>query len=92
MKAGLIYAEKLISLFLSDLVAAELLDFIHARIEDTADAVNSEGPLGDYLDAHLQLKDAGDLGNLSKYLPKDLRIRHAIATFDFVVKKMRDRN
>lgn len=74
------------------MIAAELLDFIHVRIEDAKEAVTAEGPLGDYLDAHLQEKDADGLDDVSKYLPKELKIKHAIAMFDFVVKKMRDRN
>ena len=68
------------------------MDFVHVRIEDASEAVSAEGPLGDYFDAHLQQKDAGDMGDVSKYLPKDLRVKHAVALFDFVVKKMRERN
>jgi len=76
----------------SELIAAELLDFIHVRIEDAKDAVAAEGALGEFLEVHLQMKEAKGLDAVSKYLPKELKIKHAIAVFDFVVKKMRDRN
>lgn len=70
----------------------ELLAFIHVFIEDTVQLVDDalhEKSLRDYMGGHLEEKNNADA--ILQYLDAEFKVKHAIALFDFVVKKMRDR-
>jgi hypothetical protein len=75
----------------------ELLDFIHVFIEDAVQLVDEalhEKPLKDYLEVHLQEKydtENEKVTEIVQFLYPSFQIKHAIALFDFVVKKMRER-
>jgi hypothetical protein len=74
----------------------ELLDFIHVFIEDAVQLVDEalhEKSLKDYLEGHLQEKYVADdnVAEMVQFLDSGFKVQHAIALFDFVVKKMRER-
>ena len=80
-------------------MAIELLDFIHVMIEDAsplADEGLEEKCLRDYLQAHLEDRDTTDDDNdddeMVRSVDKGFKIGHAIALFDFIVKKLRERS
>ncbi len=81
--------------FLSpELLALELLDFIHVMIEDAATLVDDqlhEKSLRDYLQAHLEEKESEDTSDMVLRIHQDFKVSHAISMFDFVVKKIRER-
>ena len=80
----------------AEFLALELLDFIHVWIEDSSSSDRDEGLqekcLRDYLQAHLDDRDDESDGELVRFVDKKFKIGHAIALFDFVVKKLRERS
>ena len=78
----------------SEVLALELLDFIHVMIEDAAVMVVEElheQSLRDYLQFHLEDKGAGEAADMVQRIHQDIKVGHAISMFDYVVKKIRER-
>ena len=86
-------------LLCAEFLAIELLDFIHVLIEDASSLVDEtlhDKCLRDYLQAHLDNRDTTDDNNdsveLVRFVAEEFKIGHAIALFDFIVKKLRERS
>ena len=78
-------------------MAINLLDFIHVWIEDASTLVDEtlhDKCLRDYLQAHLDDRNTGDDGDdaMVRFVDQKFQIGHAIALFDFIVKKLRERS
>ena len=80
----------------AELLAIDLLDFIHVYIEDASKLVDEalhEKCLRDYLEAHLDGRDDNiDDDAMVSYVDEEFMIGHAIALFDFIVKELRERS
>ena len=84
----------------AELLAIDLLDFIHVYIEDASKLVDEdvdvdvhEKCLRDYLEAHLDGRDDNiDDDAMVSYVDQEFMIGHAIALFDFIVKELRERS
>ena len=75
-------------------MAINLLDFIHVWIEDASTLVDEtlhDKCLRDYLQAHLDDRNTGD-DAMVRFVDQKFQIGHAIALFDFTVKKLRERS
>ena len=72
-----------------------MLDFIYFFIKNLSKKLDEDQlhdkSLRDYIEAHLQSKDGVQAEDLIKNIHPDFKNKHAIALFDFVVKKLRER-
>ena len=81
--------------FPTEIVAIELLDYIHIWIEDKVEAVEAgfeDGGLRHHFQAHLDQKDATNADDLVKYLDQGILIKNAISLFVMIANKILERN
>ena len=82
-------------IFLSELIAIELLDFIHVQIEDRGDSIESdlsEKKFSDYFEAFLFNKDVKNTEEMLSHVHPEIRMKHCISLFGIIAKKIHERN
>lgn len=81
-------------IFLSELFAIELLDFIHVQIEDRGDSIEpdlAEKRFPDYFEAFLFNKDFKNTEEILNHVNPEIRMKHCIALFGIIAKKIQER-
>jgi hypothetical protein len=80
--------------FFSELVAFQLFEFIHFFIEDVGDAIVpdlKDKLFSNYFAAFLESKDFENLDEIVDVIHRDIQMRHAIAMFVIIAKKIEEK-